>query len=319
MAPVAVGVDLGGTKVEVAAVDAGGTVLWHSRRPTRGWRGWAAVEEEIVRAVRAVMDGLDVVAVGVGVAGQVERGTGRVKFAPNLRWRGVPLGGRLRERLGVFVTVDNDVRCAAFGEWKHGAGQGADDLLCVFVGTGIGGGVVSGGRLLSGCGNAAGEVGHLTVDLRGPPCTCGNHGCLEAWAGGWAIARRARRAVEDEPARGARLSELAGEGEITARTVAQAFQEGDALAEEIVGEVVEALAAGLAGLTNAFDPGRIVLGGGVVEGVPELVERLEPLVRQRALTAATERLEIVRAALGAASGVVGAAALARQRWERENA
>ena len=197
----ALGVDLGGTKVEVAQVDVTGHLLQRLRRPTDVKDGAKAVEAEIVDAVHELAEGVGAppAGVGVGVAGQVEAGSGRVGFAPNLGWHNLPFQADLRRALGLPVVVTNDVRAATWGEWLHGAGQGCDDLVCLFVGTGIGGGVVSGGQMLSGSSNTAGELGHIVVDLHGPTYHCGNQGCLEALAGGWAIARLAREAVARKP------------------------------------------------------------------------------------------------------------------------
>jgi glucokinase len=310
----AMGVDLGGTKVEVAQVGADGTMHQRLRRPTDVKDGAQAVEDEIVQAVRELEEeiGSSPAGVGVGVAGQVEGESGVVRFAPNLEWHDVALQSDLSRALRLPVVVTNDVRAAAWGEWLHGAGQGCDDLICLFVGTGIGGGIVSGGRMLSGCSNTAGEVGHLVVALDGPVCHCGNRGCLEALAGGWAIARRAREAIKAEPGAGAAMLEMAGgqPDELTARIVARAFHEGDALAQKLVGEVAEALIAGATGLVNAFNPCRLILGGGVMEGLPDLLDRVDEGVRQRALAAAREPLQVLPAQLHNDAGVVGAAALA---------
>ncbi len=274
----AIGVDLGGTKIEVAQVDALGRVLRRLRRSTDVQDGLAAVEAEIVAAVRELYGDASrpPAGVGVGVAGQIEPGTGTVEFAPNLGWHGAPLQADLSHALKLPVVVLNDVRAATWGEWLHGAGQGCNDLVCLFVGTGIGGGVVSGGQMLTGCSNAAGELGHVTVDLHGPPCHCGNTGCLEALASGWAIARRARQLIAADPAAGASLLSLTG-GQpeaITAKIVAQAARADDPLARQLIEEVAQALVAGAVGLVNAFNPCRLILGGGVIEGWPELVKRV---------------------------------------------
>jgi glucokinase len=312
----AAGVDLGGTKVEVARVERDGRLVTRLRRPTDVKDGQAAVEAEINAAVRELIDqaGSRPVAVGVGVAGQVDGEGGLVRFAPNLEWHDVPLAADLTRSLGLPVVVANDVRAITWGEWLHGAGEGADDLICLMVGTGIGGGVVSGGRMLGGCTNSAGELGHITVDLHGPPCHCGNRGCMEALAGGWAIARRARQAVHDDPAGGASLLRMAGgqQDAITAETVAEAAHVGDPLARRLLDEVGEALVAGAVGLVNAFNPCRLILGGGVIEGLPELVERVDQGVRQRALPSATASLRVMQARLHNDAGVIGAAALAHR-------
>jgi len=201
------------------------------------------------------------------VAGQVDPRSGAVRFSPNLGWRDEPFGEDLRRALGVPVVVTNDVRAATWGEWLHGAGKGIDDLVCLFVGTGVGGGVVSGGRVLVGCTNTAGELGHLAVALQGPPCRCGNRGCLEALAGGWAIAQRAKRGSPPTlrrlfPAREGR----GAAGEVSAAVVAQGQEAGDPLARQIIDEAVEALVAGMVSLVNAFNPCRFILGGGSSKG-----------------------------------------------------
>jgi glucokinase len=308
----ALGVDLGGTKIEVALVDHRGRIRAERRLATDVDGGPEGVCAQIVEAIRSFGHSVAEVPVGVGIAGQVTGGSGLVRFAPNLGWRDVPLKERLEERLALEVTVTNDVRAATWGEWLHGAGLGCDELVCVFVGTGIGGGVVVGGRLLAGATNSAGEVGHMTVNLSGPACTCGNHGCLEAYAGGWAIARRAREAVAGDPQRGQRLVSLAGGrvGDLTAREVAQAYAEGEPLARELVRHTAEALAAGAASIVNAFNPARLIFGGGVFEGLPDLLELVRSGLCTRALAATTGSLEVLPAALGNKAGVIGAASLA---------
>jgi glucokinase len=320
----ALGVDLGGTKVEVALVDASGTIRARLKQPTAVASGPEGVAAEIAGMVdRLTATGAGVLlGVGVGVAGQVAPDSGVVRFAPNLRWRDVPLQEKLQQALNLPVVVTNDVRAATWGEWLHGAGQGAGDLICLFVGTGIGGGVVSGGRLLAGCSNTAGEVGHTTVLLDGPVCTCGHRGCWEALAGGWAIAREARDAITADPAAGQAIlrtasglkGQPAGLEDVTAASVSLAYQGGDPLARRLVDRAAQALVAGAVTLVNAFNPCRLILGGGVIEGLPELVDRVDEGVRRQALAAATAPLQVVRAQLHNEAGVIGAAALARRSF-----
>jgi glucokinase len=313
-----IGVDLGGTKVLAAAVDPDGGVRSTQRAATGAERGFEAVVDAVVAAVR---DGLaDDLAqsdgVGVGVAGQVDA-QGIVRFAPNLRWRDAPLGPLLEERLGLPVVVTNDVRAAAWGEWHHGAGRGVDDLVVLFVGTGVGGGVVSGGHLLNGCSNAAGELGHMTIVHEGRRCRCRNRGCLEAYAGGWAIAERAREAVRAEPQAGAGILALAGaEDAITGATVTAAANGGDALAQRLIVETTEYLASGIVGIANAFNPCLLVLGGGVLAHRTDEVGRLRAFVRERVLGVTADTLRIEPARLGAEAGVIGAAGMAAAALRR---
>ena len=193
---------------------------------------------EAVRGLMADQSGRPV-GMGIGVAGQVRPTDGLVRFAPNLDWHDVALQKILCEDLDMPVRVINDVKAATLGEWRNGAGRGCDDLICVFVGTGVGGGVISGGRLISGSSGTAGEVGHITVGLHGPLCTCGNQGCLESLAGGWAIARQAQQAAATHPRAGAELIELAGGRieAIDARAVIHAYRNGNPLAERLIRDV----------------------------------------------------------------------------------
>ena len=251
---------------------------------------------------------------GIGVAGQVDKVTGTVRFSPNLDWHNVPLRARLEEALGLPVVVNNDVRAATWGEWQHGAGQGVNDLVCLFVGTGIGGGIVSSGCLLEGCHNSAGELGHITIVASGRHCRCPNQGCLEAYAGGWAIAERAQEAVHADPKAGQTLVTLAGGIQhISAATVSRAYTDGDSLARRLVEETAQYLAAGVVGIVNAFNPCLLILGGGVIQGLPEYIPLIERSVRANALETAVEHLRIVTAALGNKAGVIGAADLARSK------
>ena len=310
----AVGVDLGGTKVNVALVEAGGQMGQRLHFETNVKGGPHAVIADIAKAVRSLKatSGSSLLGAGVGLAGQIDPGQGIVTFAPNLGWHDEPFQADLIKALGLPVVVTNDVRAATWGEWFHGAGKGCNDLICLFVGTGIGGGVVSGGQILTGCSNTAGELGHMVIDLDGPPCTCGDRGCLEALASGWAIAREAKEAVSGNPSGGTLLLNLAGGDpkEITARMVAQAFQAKDPLAGEIVNRVSRALIVGAVSIVNAFNPCRLVLGGGIIEGFPELIDRIAEGVHKRALRAATGSLQVLPAKLGTDAGVIGAATLA---------
>ncbi len=319
--PWTIGVDLGGTKIETAVVDNEGKVLARERQPTPVDQGPDGVQDAIVKTVSKLLKQVSSkgTAVGVGVAGQVDADSGTVVFAPNLKWENVALQAGLKDALKLPVAVTNDVRAATWGEWLNGAGQGCDDLVCLFIGTGIGGGIVSGGRMLSGSSNTAGELGHITVDLNGPSCNCGNRGCLEALAGGWAIARRARQAVSEEPSAGVKLLELADSRAeaITAEIVTKAALAKDPLAETIVKETTRALIAGCVGLVNAFNPARLILGGGVIHGLPELATWIDQGIRSRALKAATDHLQVLTSDLQNDAGVVGAATLAQHLFAQE--
>lgn len=309
----AIGVDLGGTKIGVALVDEEGNLLEREEWPT-GNREAAGVIGRLVGAIEPLLfrRGVDVAAIGVGVAGQVTAGEGRVLFAPNLRWRSVPLGAELYSRLKRPVVVLNDVRAAAWGEWLYGRGRGCKDFLCIFVGTGVGGGIVAGGKLLAGAANSAGEVGHTTLVWGGRLCSCGHRGCWEAYASGWGIAQTLRERVAAEPMRARSLLALAGgdADALTAVHLGAAVAAGDALAGELFEELASALAAGCISLVNTLNPERLLLGGGVVAGMPDLVSRVRVGIAEGALAAATERLTVVHSDLQNMAPLVGAAAAA---------
>lgn len=309
------GIDVGGTKVESALVDATGSVRTVHRHPTNADRGAYRVIDDIVTCVRGCLSQASsrAVAAGVGVAGQVDPEAGIVRSAPSLGWREVPLRDHLEDALDLPVTVANDVHAITHGVWTHGAGRGTDKLVVVFVGTGIGGGIVSGGHMLDGEQGLAGELGHMILMPYGRSCRCRNRGCWEAYAGGWAIGERARQAVRTDPEAGQPLVERAGDlDSITARTVHEAYQEGDPLAARIVDATAEYLGIGLASVVNAVNPERVVLGGGVIEGHPPYVDQARRIVQKRALEAATDALEVVTSELGDRAGTVGAATTARR-------
>jgi len=311
--PVTLGVDLGGTKVNVALVDASDRLLFAHKSLIHASKEPKRVITDIQTAIDVChrKTGQKAEALGVGVAAQVDR-KGVVHGSPNLGWRNFPLKQKLEKQIGLPVVVTNDVRAATWGEWRFGSGRGVDDLAVLFVGTGIGGGVISGGKLLAGCSNSGGELGHITIVYDGRKCRCPNRGCLEAYAGGWAIAERAQDAVRTVPKEGQRLVSLAGSVEkISAATVSRAYREGDLLARRLVEETGRYLAAGVVSIVNAFNPCVLVLGGGVIEGIPELVQMVKEFTWNRALEAAVEGLEIVKAALGGDAGAIGAAALAQ--------
>lgn len=312
-----IGVDLGGTKVGMVLLDESGRVLKSHRYATRSEDGpdqvIAGIAEQASELRRGAAEHVQALGVGVGVAGQVEKETGAVSFAPNLGWTNVALRESLEEALMVPVAVTNDVRAVTWGEWQYGAGRGVDDLVCVFIGTGVGGGIVAGGRMMEGFNNSAGELGHITIVSGGRDCNCPNRGCLEAYVGGRYIGERAREAVDADPQAGSRLVALAGGADrISSATVSKAYDEGDRLARHLVNETSRYLADGLISIVNAFNPSLLILGGGVTEGIPDLASLTEPAVRARALPAAVESLRVVNGALGEEAGAIGAAALARK-------
>jgi glucokinase len=270
--------------------------LFSKRFLTKSERGPESIIKDIKEAVDSSLKetGLEAKALGIGAAGQIDS-KGVIRAAPNLPFNNEPIQERLESELGIPVVVTNDVRAATFGEWKYGSGRGEDNLVVIFVGT-------------------FGELGHITLVAGGRKCRCPNHGCIEAYAGGWAIAERAQDAVGKDPQGVGMMESIAGDvKKITAETVSIAYSRGDQMARRIVDETGEYLGAGIVGIVNAFNPCLLVLGGGVIEGIPDIIHTVKAVVRGKSLEPNIEKLKVEKAALGGKAGVVGAAALAREK------
>lgn len=311
----AIGLDVGGSKINAFRVARDGTVVARSNMPTPADDEEATLETMIELA--AGLKTPDVLALGVGAAGMVDASEGILRFAPNLAWRDLPIAARMRDALELPVQVDNDASMAAYGEYRFGAGRGYRHLLLVTVGTGIGGGIVSDGRLFRGAHGFAAEIGHIIVEPGGPLCGCGNRGCWEQVAAGRAIDRKGRQAARDREH--SILRRLAGGDpeRVTGRLVTQAAQQGDDAAREILAEAGRRLGEGIAGLVNVLDPQIVVVGGGAIVAEDLLLEPARIAFRE-----AVEgpdyrpRVPIVPAQLGNDAGAVGAAALALEELGR---
>jgi glucokinase len=318
-----IGVDLGGTNIVVGAVAEDGSedVAMRSE-PTRSEEGANGVVERIVRmvetAIRETMElkgatRADVVGVGVGAPGPLDRERGMVLTTPNLGWQNFPLRDAIGDRVHLPVKLDNDANCATLGEWWLGAAKGGRNVVGVTIGTGIGGGLILDGRLYHGSSDVAGEIGHTTIDVTGRRCKCGNYGCLEAYASGPSIAERAREQMDGD--RDSIMYALV-EGEVeklTAAIVYDAAKRGDATALEVVRETARFLGAGIANLLNVYNPDVVVIAGGVTQAGETLFEPLRREVRKRAFAAAVEACRIVPGSLPGNAGVVGAVASFNQQ------
>ena len=315
-----VGVDLGGTKIQTVLLR--GTEVVGTERVATPRSGPDEVVRAIGSSVRAAMNGADdqIRALGIGSPGRIDRETGTVSLAKNVPGFADPvhLGPLLSEDLGlgVPVIVDNDVRAATLGELALGAGRPFEDLLCVFVGTGVGGGLVLGGDLREGRG-AAGEIGHAVVKPGGRRCSCGRKGCLEAYAGRGCMETRARRLAKR--GRKTALFEIMEERQrdrLTSGVIAAALEKSDRLAEELIDEAVWALGLALASAQNVLDLEAIILGGGLGDrlGSP-FVERVRHAIEPH-LFVPDRPPELLGTELGDLSGAVGAATLAGRRLDR---
>jgi glucokinase len=304
----AIGVDVGGTKIAAGVVTPEGEILDEARypTPTSGRR----LVESIARAVSEVSDGYEAGGVCLAVAGLILAKESTVVFSPNLRAvEGIPLKDELEPRIGLPLTVENDANAAAWGEFRFGAGSEVDHLVFVTLGTGIGGGVISHGVLLHGAQGAGGELGHVTIHATGPRCACGNRGCLEALASGTAIQRRAREVASEHP--GSALGRLAVERKVLGEDVTELAREGDEAALSVLEEAGRWLGIGLAGFVNIFNPEVIAIGGGAAKAGALILKPAREEVELRARPPSRDFVKVQEATLGPESGVLGAAALAR--------
>jgi glucokinase len=311
-----IGVDIGGTKVAGGVVDESGQILSRARVDTPA-KDAEAAEDAIVAVVEQLRGDYDIEAVGLGIAGFVDKARARVYFAPNLPdWHNEPVRDDVSRRVGLPVVVENDANAAAWGENMYGAGRDETDLVCVTVGTGIGGGIIIDDRLYRGRFGVGGEVGHMQVVADGRLCGCGQRGCWEQYASGNALVREARELAAESRDDAAILLRM-GDGTpemITGRHVTEAARLGDKVALAAFATVGRWLGQGMADLVAVLDPGRFIIGGGVSEA-GELVlaparASFESLITGRDVRPVAQ---VVPAELGNDAGLVGAADLARRR------
>ena len=310
----AIGVDIGGTKVAGGVVDDTGAVIDRERQdgPGENVEETESIIVDVVERLQARHD--DVQAVGIGAAGWIANDHATVLFSPHLAWRNEPLRDALAERIGLPLIVENDANAAAWAEYRFGAAQDEPVVVCVTLGTGIGGGLVVNGAVYRGAYGIACEYGHMTLVPEGRRCACGNVGCWEMYASGRALARDARELALESPAAAARMIDLAGSvGALTGAVVTAAAAAGDPAAESICTTMGRWLGRGLANLAAVIDPSIFVIGGGVSEA-GELL--LRPAREEFAHTLTGRgfrpRASVALAALGPDAGLVGAADLARR-------
>jgi glucokinase len=300
----AVGIDIGRTNIRAGLVNDKGEVLRSIKERTDAAGGFLRVEEQVAAAFGRMAQGREVAGVGVGIAGQCDAVRGVVRCGPNLFWPDVPFRDRLADALGVPVTLRNDVVMATVGEWRHGAGLGCNDVVALFVGTGIGGGAIVNGRLLEGRSGCGGHFGHVSVQLDGPLCGCGRPGCVEAYASGCGLAARA---LNDE---GLSSSSLSGAAKLDGAAVARAVAEGDELAIRLRDDAAAALTSALASIINCLEPEIAILGGAVMDGLPGLYERCAAEAVEKCLPSHRDHLAVTRSVLGDMAGVIGSASMA---------
>jgi glucokinase len=315
--PLFLGVDLGGTKILTAVVNAQGKILSRDHSVTPAAEGPKAVIPAMLDSMASALNQAgknvpEISAVGIGAAGLSNPRTGVLFTSPNLPgWRDVPLKGIIEKKLGKKTFLINDANAAALGELCFGAARNACNFIYLGLGTGIGAGIVVDGKICTGAAGTAGEVGHMVIHDDGPRCNCGNRGCWETLASGGALARDARDKIK-EGARTSILDYAAGDTEkIDAEVIQKAAQDGDSLAGELIARIAYYLGVGLANLINIFNPEMIVIGGGLSNMGDMLLGPACEEAGRRAFKQAYRVVRFARAELGRNSGVLGAAALAR--------
>ena len=309
-----IGIDVGGTNVKLALVDDKGSIIYSNSVPTRAEMGYEYTVNNIKQAIYDLMKETrlstkDIEGIGFGFPGQVDYKAGIVRNAPNIPgWVEVPIAKLIEDEFKIPTRVDNDVRCAALGELNYGAGKGCENLICITVGTGIGSGLIINGKLVRGASNAAGEIGHIKLQMHdGPICGCGDTGCLEAFASGPSIVAMAEDYIKG--GKSTKFREMAGGSDISPYVVAQAAKAGDPVAIRIFTIMGEYIGIGLASVVNLLNPEKIIIGGGVADAGDLLLEPLKSTLKSRAMKIAGAAAEVVPAQLGNTAGVIGASLL----------
>lgn len=314
-----IGVDLGGHFIKLAVVDGTGKIQLRETAPTYADKGKDASIAQIVRSVKAFVAKAKAVCdtpigVGIGAPGLIHVETGIVRFSPNLPgWSEVPLRQILEDATGLPVGLGNDANVVAMAENAFGAGRDFQDFVCATLGTGIGGAIVIGGKVVTGADGTAGEIGHITVDPNGPRCNCGNRGCLERFVGIKYMVERAVSKIEHRTSESILPKMVDGHLEdLTPKIIAQAAEQGDRLAREVFDETGAYLGIAFASLVNVLNPEAIVLGGGVSNAGELIFRPIRETIRRRAMPVPRATVQIIRATLGPDAGIIGASLLVRQ-------
>ena len=318
-----VGCDLGGTEIKAGLVNIDeGSALISKSIATLGRQGPDAVLKRMAELIRTLIDDgqvnpTDIGGVGISAPGIIDLETNTTRFLPNLHteWRDVPVGEQMKAYLGFDIAMLNDVRAITYGEWMFGAGKGVDSMACFAVGTGIGGGLVVNHQLVLGIGGTAGELGHQTIEPNGPLCGCGNHGCLEVFASGPAIAAEAARGVRQGWS--TKIVDLIDHdlNKLTPKVVAQAAQMGDELALEVWERAGTYLGIGVANVLTSVSVKRVVIAGGVGKAGDLLIDPIKKVIKERVFMMPADQVEIVQAKLGNDAGTVGMAAWCAHRQD----
>jgi glucokinase len=317
-----VGLDMGGTSIKALVVDRSNRVLATGKISTLTRNPGEAIKDLATLVKRSVADaGLtltEIAAVGIGIPGAVDPVRGIVHKAPNLGWNNIPLGRELKRLLRVPIIVDNDVNVGTVGEHALGAGERLHEIVGIFVGTGIGGGIILGGELYYGYRGSAGEIGHMVLEVNGPRCGCGRRGCLEALASRTAMERDVRAAVKaGQKSIVLQIMKERNRSRMTSGIIGRALKKRDPVMREVMKRAQYYLGLAVANVVNILDPERVVIGGGIAERLGEdFVAPMRPTAYQHFLNPdKAQRIKILPGWLGDNAGAMGAVVLARQRLE----
>lgn len=315
-----VGVDLGGTTTKIAFINLNGEILQKWEIPTDNANEGQNITRNIANAINQKLADLNeqkskLIGIGMGAPGPIDYETGVVLNVVNLGWKdNFPLQESLHSLTDLPVVIENDANCAALGEMWNGAGKGARDLVCVTLGTGVGGGVIANGDIVRGINGAAGEIGHITsIPFGGAPCNCGKSGCLETIASATGIVRLAKNELSKDDAKGPLAVILSENGDVTAKDVFDSARNGDELAKKIVDEVAFHLGYALANIANTLNPETIVLGGGVSRAGGLLLDAVKVNFSMFAFSAVRDSTALSLATLGNDAGAIGAAWLIKNK------
>lgn len=322
--PVYAGIDIGGTSIKFGIVDQSGQVIHKEQRPTQTEKGARPLMHLVTNIAERLMyyaadEDYEVRWLGVGTPGAVDFNTGQVIGpCPNIEgWTGTKIGEILRERLNMPVWVDNDVNAMALAEARFGAARKAKSVVCLTIGTGIGGAIILDGRLYRGANFSAGELGHIVLDIDGPLCSCGNNGCLEALCASQAITDRAKTLMNKGLTP---IFEEILDGDLDNLVIKKLFladKKGDEVAGRVIEETSDYLGTALAGIVNLLNPEVVVIGGGIIEGGGGLLDRVSMKINKAAFSSATKNLKVVKAELGNKAGFIGAGLLGIEK-EKED-
>ena len=303
-----VGLDLGGTKIYTALVDLDGTIIKEKVVETLAFEGEEAVINRMMDTIDYVIEGTDkelIKAIGIGAPGALDLKEGIVMESPNLPFENFELVGKIRARYDLPTYLDNDANVATLGEYRFGAGKGTENMIYMTVSTGIGGGAILNGKIFRGSTGNALEIGHTTISQERTRCGCGNLGCAESLASGTAIGQRAKEAVNSNAE-----TSLKNYDDVTSKEVFMEAAKGDRVAKEILNTSLTYLGITVANVITSFDPEKVVIGGGVINGGDIVLETVKEEVAKRCMKVFVDSCSIEKAKLGGQAGVLGAAALA---------